>query len=685
MSWLRSAVHRAVEVGGKNTLTRTVRNYADSVVHHAGNAVAEGAKKLQDRMVTRTFKSFKHTVKRLEEASVSCRGPERVQLLQRWLAALKETESMSESSSDKSEKTAGSPNSLNDADLSPRKTSLVLFFDSEVGREPVNFQDVFLHSQALEGITMNMILEGPSDEEVSLLLEIFALALTGGKEIHNAIVSSIQDLSKAFSTYQEEVLVKREELLQFAQGAITGLKLNADLSRIDAEALFLERKLYCEKPPEPSSADGPDEAVDRKASLCTKALKDALAEVEMCSTLEGLLLKKKLTSAGDSPEKHFQKIDKLKILAESLANSTMKAEKRISDNQNQKEEALNFRVAKANEIGEIEKELEAEVAQLEKQRDEIEAELKRVNTSLTATLARLRNTREEREQFDEANKQIIMHLKTKEDELAKSVATCKTEANVVRTWINFLEDTWLIQSFYTEEKEKLTNDELEKSVKHFEVLLSKHLSKFKEALKLAVIDIQRYIEDMNNLGDRLAKSSNSEAEVSEISGQRKNVKAVYLDTEEKIITTFRTVDNMREQFYSHQVDPLRQDDSEIKKAFDAIEEIRRQFESIKRPSLESESDGASPEKAVISPGGDSRDPSGAKPGQDEIPVLQEDAPLPTTGVSDNEQNLDPEAELAKLESEFGSVGRDYSTEEITDWEFDALEQELKISDASSGN
>lgn len=47
MSWLRSAVSKAVEVGGKNNLTRTVRNYADTV----GHAVAEGAKILQDRMV----------------------------------------------------------------------------------------------------------------------------------------------------------------------------------------------------------------------------------------------------------------------------------------------------------------------------------------------------------------------------------------------------------------------------------------------------------------------------------------------------------------------------------------------------------------------------------------------------------------------------------------------------------
>lgn len=55
MSWLKSAVNKAVEVGGRNNLTRTVRSYADTVVQTAGNAVTEGAKIITDRIVNFQF------------------------------------------------------------------------------------------------------------------------------------------------------------------------------------------------------------------------------------------------------------------------------------------------------------------------------------------------------------------------------------------------------------------------------------------------------------------------------------------------------------------------------------------------------------------------------------------------------------------------------------------------------
>lgn len=53
MSWIKSALAKAAEAGGKNmNLTKTVRTYAGSVYLQAGQAVAGGAKIVQDRLVT---------------------------------------------------------------------------------------------------------------------------------------------------------------------------------------------------------------------------------------------------------------------------------------------------------------------------------------------------------------------------------------------------------------------------------------------------------------------------------------------------------------------------------------------------------------------------------------------------------------------------------------------------------
>lgn len=157
MSWLRSAVNKAVEVGNKNNLTRTVKNYADTVVQQAGQAVAEGAKILQDRIGARNFRSVAQTIKRLEDAAISFRGPERVELLRRWVAVLQEIQKLFEASlAEGKERTLEQHLAVEEAKENPRRPSQVLYYDSDAGGEPLNFRDVFLQSQALEGITLSM-------------------------------------------------------------------------------------------------------------------------------------------------------------------------------------------------------------------------------------------------------------------------------------------------------------------------------------------------------------------------------------------------------------------------------------------------------------------------------------------------------------------------------------------------
>lgn len=661
-------------MGNKNNLTRTVRSYADSVVHHAGQAVAEGAKLIQDRIGVRNFKSFKQAVKRLEEASVSCRGAERAELMRRWLAILKAIESKSGTSYEDKEK-INELNQLSDESKeSPRRQSMVLFYDSDMGGEPMTFREVFLYSQALEGLSICMILKAPNEDEVPLLLELFGFCLTGGKEVHNAIVSSIQDLAKVFSSYEDEVLVKREELLQFAEGAITGLKINADIGRIDAEVSTLKNKLDKLKVSHRHVGDGHETNHKEDISLTIEGLKEALAHIRACSRLEGLLLKKKALKFGDTTEIHAQKVEKLKVLSESLSSSSAKSEKRIADHRVQKEEALNFRVSKVSEVSDTEKELAAEISGLEKQRNELEAELKKVNISLSAAQARFRNVMEERDKFFEANDQIVAHLKTKEDELSRSINSCHAEVNVLVTWINFLEDAWSLQCSYTESKEKDTSAELERHEDYFINLVTQLLSSYEKELRHPIDRIAKYVENLKTLTQGSALTPDAEMDNSKMLNPRRNLEEEYLDFEARIITTFSVVDNMREQFYAQQGKISSKENPKVKELFDNIERLRQEFESIERPDLEienptTESD-ASPRdklKNVPQPTDQTAEALGAE-GQ-KPPVKPEHA-------------LDPEAELAKLESEFGKVHHDYSTEEIGEWEFDELERELRSGDSS---
>lgn len=665
-------------MGNKNNLTRTVKNYADSVVLHAGQA----AKIIQDRVGSRSFKSFRQTVKRLEEASVSCRGSERVQLLKRWLVVLKEYEKLDNVPVEDKEKMPDLNHPSEESKDGSRKPHMVLYYDPDVGGEPMNFLEVFLYSQALEGITISMILEAPHEEEVSLLLELFGICLTGGKEIHNAIVSSIQDLTKAFSSYQDEVLVKREELLQFAQGAITGLKINAEFGRTDAEAFSLKKKLEEMASSTDLVGEGQRTSSKEATAASVESLREDLSRIRNCSRLEGLLLKKKSMNSGDSPETHAQKIDKLKVLSESLANSTTKAEKRILDHRSQKEEALKFRVTKTNEVGEIEKELAGEISTLENQRDKLEAELKKVNISLAAAQARLCNATEERDQFYEANDQIVAHLKIKEDELSKTISSSRTEADVIKTWVNFLEDTWVIQRSHAETKEKQVSDELEKHQSYFVNLVNDILSTYEKELMPSIERTEKFVANLKNL--REGEAIGVDKETPKELNPRKNLEEEYLDYEAKIVTTFSVVDNMKEHFYAHQGKMSRKDEEKVKELFDRIEKLRVEFESIERPDLQMEdpSEIESPREVPENP------PPPKFPEIESQKVVQE-KPKETAERArvskkvEVEETLDHEAELAKLESEFGNVSQDYSTEEVGDWEFDELEKELRSGDVAT--
>ncbi|KAL3628579.1 hypothetical protein CASFOL_027625 [Castilleja foliolosa] len=574
MSWIRSAVSRAVEAGGNRNISRVVRSYADTVVNQAGQAVVGGAKLLQDRIGARNFQNYKLAVKRLEEVSVSCNGLERVQLLRRWLVALKEIERLNEAVKNEH------LDKYTESNEPPPKPNVILYYDPDLG-EPMNFREMFLRSQALEGIALNLILEEPSEEELTLLLQIFRLCLLGEKDAQDVTVDYVRDLAKAFSTYDEEVLAKREEMLQYAQDAVAGLKVNAEILRIDSEASKIHTKLDEMKNQLPFS-DGGEKSSEKAPDVSTENLKESLEHFKLCSRLEELLLQKKQITNVHSPTAHNQKVDKLKVLTESLASSAVKTEKRISDNRMQKEEALKFRVAKTTEMGQLDKELASEIKALHDRKDELEEELKMVTTALTSAHVRLHNVREERDQFDEASNQIIQHFKAREDELSKSVASYKAEAEVCNTFVNFLESTWVFQSSYANRNGKMVDDELERHEEYFVDWTISFLSAQKEEMTTSISSIRDIVENLKRL-DGISTTDEKDDEVN----PRKILEEQYRIQITKFKTAFKIVDSIKKHF-TQQDEGSRNSNVEVNESLDAFEKIKYEFESIKRPSLEHE-------------------------------------------------------------------------------------------------
>nr|XP_016456532.1 PREDICTED: uncharacterized protein LOC107780496 [Nicotiana tabacum] len=380
----------------------------------------------------------------------------------------------------------------------------------------------------------------------------------------------------------------------------------------------------------------------------------------------------------------------------------------------QKEEALKFRVAKTGEVGEVEKELAAEISALEKQRNEIEAQLKQVNISLAAASARLQNVREERDQFYDANDEIVAHLKTREDDLSKSIGSCIVEADVLSSWIKFLEDAWALQSSFTENKEKEANVELERHEDYFVNLVLQLLSAYEKELRPSINRIRKYVFNLKSLVESSAEESGLASSESKALSPRKSLELEYLDHEAKIITTFSVVDNMMEQFYAQQGKISRKDEPKIKELFENIEKLREEFESIERPELEmevpevpSQEDASShkiPDESTHTAKKATEAPATAtstKPEQvSDAPsykMLDESVSIPAREATEapaagekeekkaaaTKAEQVSEAELAKLESKSENINQDYSAEEIGGWEFDELEKELNTGD--SGN
>ncbi|KAK6779677.1 hypothetical protein RDI58_021861 [Solanum bulbocastanum] len=430
--------------------------------------------------------------------------------------------------------------------------------------------------------------------------------------------------------------------------------------------------------------------------------------------MEALLLQKKALLGGDVPESQSKRVFKLKVLSESLSSSTSKTEDRISENRIQKEGALKFRITKTSEISQLEKELEDEINALENQRDELEAALKKVKVALVSANARLYNAREERDQFDEANNQILQHFKVKEDELSKSMTLYKAEADVCDAFISFLEDSWTFESSHIKQKQKQVNDELDKCEDYLVNLAIHVLSMYKDELGPSIANLRE-------LGENLKRPEIINNEKMETVEVKRRLEEEYMDAEAKLVTVFSVVDGIKRQFYGQDGTISRKGDEKLKELLDTLQKLEDDFESINRPTLELETLGKteakSKETLESSPSSSPMQPTNDDSASfvDALPRIQTPRPNhtsnpetvvltprrwmrenvrrslslainQTTGTLESSfkspkhrkgKSMDPAAELSrlKLELELENDSRIHPSEEINDWESDVIDKE----------
>ncbi|CAH9091761.1 unnamed protein product [Cuscuta europaea] len=438
----------------------------------------------------------------------------------------------------------------------------------------------------------------------------------------------------------------------------------------------------------------------------TETLKEELAQIQLFSKLESLLLQEKILLNRSEPGSHFQKVDKLKVLSESLSCSASKAEERISESRLQREGALSFRISKANEFSHLEKELTVKIHELEKQKDDLEAELIKVNCTLSSAHAHLRNAREERDQFNEASNEIIQHIQMKEEELSRSIASYRAEADVCDAFIYFLEDTQGFESSYIRQKEKHVNEELERCEDYFGDLVIRVLSAYQDELRPSILNVKKLAEDL--IGSEIMDTAPNRDNKSAVDARRR-LEEEYLKAETKLITTFSVVESIKKQFYAQTEGISRKDYENVNQQFESLGTIKEEFESINRPSLEVETPSrrSKPLKLMSEPNTPPSFNQNVEPVTPGSPLqnerthrslmrgsLRKSLSMAIRQTNDavsfargeegfvsqkilRTKTVDPAAQLSKLkmELELENSTRDQSFDEIYDWESDVNDKE----------
>eukprot|EP00803_Ostreobium_quekettii_P004249 evm.model.scf_468.2 EVM.evm.TU.scf_468.2 scf_468:4142-7996(-) len=186
-------------------------------------------------------RSYSEAVERLERHAGEALGNERVALLKRWCALLRELSPQHlQTCSGESE---GGWQELN---ISPYETEscekgcLVAraqdrLYHDDTMKEPVTFRQLFLQSKSLQNLLSTFLKNPPyAPEEVCLLGQLLSLCLEAGVSQPGPLVEELVTLGNIYSDHKGAVAATGEELTDAIVDALGGMKIDGTLESLDS-------------------------------------------------------------------------------------------------------------------------------------------------------------------------------------------------------------------------------------------------------------------------------------------------------------------------------------------------------------------------------------------------------------------------------------------------------------------
>jgi hypothetical protein len=191
----------------------------------------------------------------------------------------------------------------------------------------------------------------------------------------------------------------------------------------------------------------------------------------------------------------------------------------------------------------------------------------------------------------------VAQLSIREDELTRSIAARKVEANAVDTWLSFLEDTWLLQTSCGQEKEMQTQVAYEDSKKQYLQLAA-------ASLLCQEVELNNLLKHLKFCADELEALQHKQENMQElgmegVSGDiiiaKHKIQDKYLETEFQVVSALKSISKLKTDVEAyHQLGKDGEGDETIIKLtgiFEMVDTLRAEFEGGQRPLWDTEDHG----------------------------------------------------------------------------------------------